>query len=414
MKPALLYITHRIPYPPNKGDKIRTYHFLKYLSKRYRVYLATFIDNKADLEYRQRVEVFCEEVFFAQINPKFSKVKSLAGFFRNEPLTCTYYRHREMNAWVSDIVQQENIDNLLVSSSGVASYVMHEKYSEANRIIDFIDMDSEKWRQYASLTSWPLSAVYRREARQLLRVETRLAGAFRHSFFVSEAEANLFKKRTDCDPSKVEFINNGVDLEYFSSKISCDSPYLTDEPVIVFSGAMDYWPNIDAVIYFAEEIFPLVKERVPSAKFVVVGGNPDSRVAALGEQEGITITGWVDDVRPYVLHASVSVAPLRIARGVQNKVLESMAMEVPTVVTLEALEGISALAEKNVLVGTSTAEFSAKVIAAISGDLDRLTIGKAGRELIERDFSWEENLQRIDKYFPPTGHDISLPGSAAN
>lgn len=400
MKPPLLYVTHRIPFPPNKGDKIRTYHYLKYLSERFRVFLGTFIDDKADLQYQDEVKSLCEDVYFARISDNVAKIKSLGGFIRREPLTCAYYRHRGLMNWVRRTIENEGIEDILVSSSGVAQFVISDRFSACNRVVDFIDVDSEKWRQYAAQKAWPMSWIYRREARVLLSVEERISCAFDGSLFVSRREADLFKELAPQCRNKVGFVANGVDLDFFSNASSFPSPYPSADPVVVFAGAMDYWPNIDAALYFADVVFPHVLEKAPETRFVVVGRNPDKRVLALAERDAISVTGSVDDMRPYVANATVSVAPLKIARGVQNKVLESMALEVPTVVTPQALEGIGAIPGKEVLVGTDEIEISANVLKVIRGDIDRNLLGRAARSRVAEDFGWNANLAKLEDYLP--------------
>jgi sugar transferase (PEP-CTERM/EpsH1 system associated) len=237
-----------------------------------------------------------------------------------------------------------------------------------------------------------MSWVYEREARKLLDFERSVIEDFDAGFFVSKHEAELFRELAPEFSGKIGHVNNGVDLAYFSPHLDFVNPYSEQERALVFVGAMDYWPNIDAVSWFAEHVFPLVRARVPAAHFYIVGGNPAPQVRALGGHPGITVTGRVDDVRPYVSHANVAVAPLRIARGVQNKVLESMAMARPTVVTPAALEGIEAEPGSELLLADDAAGFAAKTCEVLEGVIDGRVLGDAARRRVELAYGWQSNL----------------------
>ena len=214
----------------------------------------------------------------------------------------------------------------MVYSSAVAQYVLREDLPLEQRIIDFVDVDSDKWKQFASNKIWPLSAIYKREADKLLEYEQQTAEKFDYNLFVSDSEAELFRQLAPSVAEKVTSYNNGVDSRYFSPTEELENPYRSAVLPIVFTGAMDYWPNVDAVKYFARSVLPQVKLRHPEAEFYIVGNKPSAEVKELEQIPGVVVTGWVEDIRPYIKHASVAVAPMRIARGVQNKVLEAMAM----------------------------------------------------------------------------------------
>ncbi|MDP1605282.1 MAG: TIGR03087 family PEP-CTERM/XrtA system glycosyltransferase [Rhodocyclaceae bacterium] len=212
------------------------------------------------------------------------------------------------------------IDTAVIFSSVMADYL--PDMARLPTLVDFVDMDSAKWRQYATMHRWPLSWLYRREGERLLSFERDVAARARHAFFVTEAECDLFRSAAPECAGRVDAMCNGVDAEFFSPDHALASPYRDDEIPIVFTGATDYWPNVDAVVWFAGEVLPRLRARHPAVRFYIVGRSPDPAVQALAS-EGIVVTGTVDDVRPYLAHAAVVVAPLRIARGIQNKVLRS-------------------------------------------------------------------------------------------
>ncbi|RJG07048.1 TIGR03087 family PEP-CTERM/XrtA system glycosyltransferase [Noviherbaspirillum cavernae] len=388
----LLFLVHRIPYPPNKGDKIRSWHLLRHLAQRYRVHLGTFIDDPADRQYIDTVRQCCGQTHFAELNPRIARVRSLGALAANRPLTLDYYRDAGLRDWVGRLMKEEPVAKILVFSSAMAQYAT--EFPQARRIIDFVDIDSDKWRQYADSKLWPMSWLYRREGRQLLRYERQVASAFDASLFVSPAEAALFRKLAPESASKTGFFNNGVDTEYFSPERAYANPYAADEAAIVFTGAMDYWPNVDAVQWFAREAMPAILANDSRAVFYIVGTRPSAQVRALAALPGVRVTGAVPDVRPYLAHARVAVAPLRIARGIQNKVLEAMAMAKQVVVSPQALEGIDAQSGRDLVQADNAQQFAAAVSAALARPDN--VMGGVARNKVESEYSWGSSLARVD------------------
>ena len=387
----LLLLIHRIPYPPNKGDKIRSYHLLKHLALSYRVHLATFVDDPDDWQHVPRVEALCASSHFAKLNPLLARVRSLGALFGNRSLSLDYYRDASTKLWVDQAVKQHNIARVLVFSSAMAQYA--DAYPGMRRVVDFCDVDSDKWRQYAEQKSWPMNMLYRHEAKQLLAYERRVARDYDASLFVSQPEADLFRQLAPESTARIGHFNNGVDTDYFSPAPVATSPYPAGAQVLVFTGAMDYWPNVDAVQWFANDIFPQLRARFPALHFYIVGARPSAPVTALASLPGVTVTGTVPDVRPYIRHADVAVAPLRIARGIQNKVLEAMAMASRVVVSPQALEGIDATPGTELILADGAAEF----VAAVTGLLEthNTTLGPAARRRVETQYSWPSNLACI-------------------
>ncbi|CAG1020189.1 polysaccharide biosynthesis protein PslH [Methylococcales bacterium] len=387
----LLYLVHRIPYPPNKGDKIRSFHFLKALAEQYQIYLGTFIDDPDDRQYVEALKPYCKQSFCIDLHPKLGKLKSLAGFLTGEALSLPYYRSSAMQAWVDKIIAEEGVERALIFSSPMAQYL--EKYPKLHVIADFVDVDSDKWRQYADSKSWPASWVYQREAKKLLNYETVIARQADATLFVSEQEARLFKQLVPASADKIGFVNNGVDTEFFDPDLDYVSPFPQDLQAIVFTGAMDYWANVDAVVWFAQRVFPLVRQQCPQARFFIVGSKPAKQVQHLAEADtSVIVTGRVEDVRTYIAHADVVVAPLRIARGIQNKVLEAMAMAKPVVVTAAAMEGIAANQSIRVNVADAPNEFAEQVVRYLRQSIAPVT---ENRRFVQADFSWEHNGQRL-------------------
>ncbi|GGE86983.1 TIGR03087 family PEP-CTERM/XrtA system glycosyltransferase [Massilia psychrophila] len=388
----LLLLIHRIPYPPNKGDKIRSYHLLKHLAQSYRVHLATFVDDADDWQHVPRVEALCASSHFASLNALLARVRSLGALLANRSLSRDYYRNHGLRQWAANAMQAHDIKRIVVFSSAMAQYA--EAFPDVRRVVDFCDVDSDKWRQYAEQKSWPMNWLYRHEARQLLAYERKVALECDASLFVSSPEADLFKKLAPESAAKIDFFNNGVDTEYFSPDRSYASPYAAGERAVVFTGAMDYWPNIDAVQWFAADVMPQLRARFANLRFYIVGARPSGAVQALAQLPGVVVTGTVPDVRPYIAHAQVAVAPLRIARGIQNKVLEAMAMATPVVVSPQALEGIEAIPGTDLVLAIDAAGFVAEVSALLA--VANTAIGQVARSKVEKLYSWPSNLARIE------------------
>jgi sugar transferase (PEP-CTERM/EpsH1 system associated) len=388
----ILFLVHRIPYPPNKGDKIRSFNLLKFLAKSYRVHLGAFIDDSSDWRHVPDVEKFCGETCLLPLHPGRATLKSLKGLAAGLPLTVPYYADARMSGWVDRIVNERPIHAVLVFSSAMVQYAA--TYDSLPRIIDFVDVDSDKWRQYAARKSWPMNWVYRREAEYLARYDRKAANSFNYSLFVSENEAGLFKDLAPEVEDRILSIENGVDTAYFSDQSDHANPYSPGENVMVFTGAMDYWANVDAVTWFAHDIFPEIHRRMSSARFYIVGARPTEAVRNLARLEGITVTGAVEDVRPFLKHARCAVTPLRIARGIQNKVLEAMAMGKSIVSTKAAVEGIEIHKPLDLFVAETPREWLDAVVNALRAESLPLT-SERNREFVVQRYSWESSLQRL-------------------
>lgn len=387
----LLFLAHRIPYPPNKGDKIRSYNLLKHLAANYSVYLGAFIDNPRDWQYAKLLERICAEVCLVNLNPRVAKLHSLLGLVTGEPLTLPYYRSHKLQEWVNKKLNMSELKRVFVFSSSMAQYVEGFDRDRMCCVIDFVDVDSKKWEQYSRSHGWPISWLYHREALALLRYERHIAAQFNASVFVSEKEANLFRGLAPEVADRVTPIQNGIDTEYFSPDREYLNPYGSHEKVLVFTGAMDYWANVDAAVWFAKEIFPTVYRRLPSARLYIVGSHPVSTVCALADLPGIRVTGTVTDIRPYLAYAHAAVAPLRIARGVQNKVLEAMAMGCPVLATKAAAEGISMPKDQEALV-TDTPNEQVEIALNLL-KIRNSPIGNQNRKEVSHRYNWSTSTE---------------------
>ena len=387
----LLFLVHRIPYPPNKGDKIRSYNFLKGLESNYNIHLASFIDDPVDWQYVAKVEGMTVSSLFINLNSSFAKIKSLSGFLTNKALSLPYYQSKQVQKWIDTTIVENNIEKVFIYSSAMAQYV--KKYTNLDVIVDFVDVDSDKWLQYSQKASWPMNWVYRREAKLLLEYDTQIARYAQQSIFVSEAESALFERLADMSSDRVTYVNNGVDIIFFDPYGRFDTPYGNEKSIIVFTGAMDYWANIDAVMWFVDKVFPQIKRNCKEAKFYIVGSNPSKEVMRLSAIEGVLVTGRVDDIRPYLLFSNVVVTPLLIARGIQNKILEAMAMGKRIVATPQAIEGIT-LDDQDVYVTGETTDFARQVITNLN-NTEATYCSDVNRDFVAKNYSWSASLKRL-------------------
>ena len=390
----LLYLVHRLPYPPNKGDKITSFNMLKYLSKDFNIFMACFVDDKNDWKYIDEVKKHCKETCIVGLNPTISKIKSLVGLTKNKALSVCYYQNSKMTKWVDVIISKHKIDSVLIFSGVMAQYVSEKLSSDTVTVLDLEDVDSDKWRQYSEEHKWPMSWLYLRESKYLLAYEARMAKEFDSTVLVSKEEATFFKKLVPEVTKKIEYRVQGVDSKFFDPYINYPEYYKKNDKVFVFIGAMDYWPNADAAIWFGKSIVPEIRKLYSDFKFYVVGMNPQNEVKELENIEGITVTGGVKDVRPYLAHAMAAILPLRVARGIQNKVLEAMAMQKPVIATSNAMQGIKSCPGYKPLI----ADDEKMLINAVKEIIEQLPNNdmlKQGRKCILEKYNWDTNLQKI-------------------
>jgi sugar transferase (PEP-CTERM/EpsH1 system associated) len=385
----LLFLCHRLPFPPNKGEKIRAYHALQYLRQHFRVHLGSFIDSGEDAVHANQLAADCASSCFVRMPPHWARLSGLSALLRDEALSLPYFRHAALQRWVNKTIEQHRVVTCLAYSGPMAQYL---PYGPMLRVLDLVDVDSEKWHSYADSKPWPLSALYRREGRLLLDFERKAASDFDRVLLVSPAEAELFRLRAPESASKVDYYSNGVDSGYFTPQPSHPSPY-GEARALVFTGAMDYEPNIQAVSWFAERVMPSLRSQHGDLEFHIVGSRPAAPVRELQKLPGVRVSGTVPDVRPYLQHAALVVAPLRIARGIQNKVLEAMAMQKTVIASPQALEGIQAERGAEVLCANGGAEFISLICRQLHAPDPR--IGLAARQRILRDYRWSSNLQRL-------------------
>ena len=398
MTEDLLIIAHRIPFPPDKGDKIRTYNIVRYLAERYRVTVVCMIDDPADVQHVPTLKDLVHQVTFQVRTAKMMKLHAVTSLLTGRSFTQQCFYSRKLQQVIDDYLDQNLDAPVLCFCSSSAEYLYrsrHEFRSLQTRTLlnDLIDVDSEKWSQYAEKENGLLRWVYQREARLLLPFELKIADDFDCTFLVSSEEKAVLAAHGSVD--NVEVLSNGVDLEYFSPDKVDKQKRQTAVHKLVFSGAMDYWPNVEGAVWFAEKVFPLVKASMPAATFCIAGRNPTDEILALQKFAGIEVTGTVEDMRDYLATATICVVPLLIARGIQNKVLESMAMAKPVISTSGAATGTKVIAGKELIVADDEQSMADEIITLLSDSARQIKLGEKARAYVEREHSWESHLSRL-------------------
>jgi sugar transferase (PEP-CTERM/EpsH1 system associated) len=390
----VLLLTHRMPFPPNKGDKIRSFHILNYLAKRHEVYLACLVDDDSDPRFVTEIKTRVRRFVFERIHPRTKKPIALFGLLRSCPITVSYFYSPTLQRQIDDLIDAVEIDAFVCFSSPMAQYLFRSRHASgrvrrAIRVMDLIDVDSRKWRQFAEHSPIWTSWIYRYEAKHLAEYERRIAREFDRVLVVSEQEKGVFPGSSDTP--NLQAMSNGVDLEFFRPV-----PFGvggTIRPTLVFTGTMNYRPNIEGIKWFVESVLQRVRAAVPDVELLIVGSKPTPEVERLGRMPGVVVTGFVEDIREYLKRASVCIAPLKIARGLQNKVLEAMAMGKAVVCTPQAYEGIRATPGSHLMVADGADAFAATTIDLLLDPAKAEQLGLEARRCIEKGYGWEQNLR---------------------
>jgi sugar transferase (PEP-CTERM/EpsH1 system associated) len=395
-RPQLLFLVHRVPFPPNRGDRIRSYQFLRFLSERYDVSLATLADEPVPDSARLELDKHCVQVAIEPLGRSrwLRGAASLAsGRSATEGLFASPALRNTVRRWAGE----RRFDAALVFCSSMVQYCDCPELDGVPTIVDLVDVDSQKWFDYAAKTRGLRRQLFQLEGRRLRGLECSLPARAQAIALVSEAEAQLY--RSFCPNDRTVPILMGVDLDHFRPQNAGPSPWQSlskeDRCQLVFVGALDYRANVDAVAWFAAEVWPLVRQRLPNLSLALVGRNPAPAVQRLANQPGIRVFANVPDVRPHIAAADLVIAPLRIARGIQNKVLEAMAMGKPVVTSPAALEGLAAEPGRHLLVADEPSQWTEVVAELLHDDELALSLGMSGRRFVERGHAWQSTLEPL-------------------
>lgn len=403
----IAFLCHRIPYPPNKGDKLRAFHQLRAMAERgHDVDLFTLADDPADLEHRSELAAYCRTVTVPTLSPVMARIRALAYLPTRQPLTLPYFYSRRLAAAVNSALRTEKYDRIFVYSSAMVQYV---RDVTTPVITDFVDVDSDKWRQYAGFASFPSSLIYRREAVRLAVFERSVCRMSAASIVATEREADLLTQV--CGTAPVHVVPNGIG----------EAPALAPDraanagvpPTVVFTGDMAYFPNAHAVDYFARSVLPEVRKQAADTRFLIVGRNPGRTVRALALLPGVEVTGTVPDVAVYLAQARVSVAPFLITAGIPNKILEAMNHGLPVVATSRAVQGLTSDAASAVVKADNPADMASVIASLLRNPEMSQRIGSEGRRVVTAAYNWKRSLEKfLNIIEQPSGalvSDVSSP-----
>jgi sugar transferase (PEP-CTERM/EpsH1 system associated) len=402
----ILFVCHRYPYPPNRGGKIRPFNMILHLSQHHRVVVATLAHSQEELQQGADLSKHCSEVLAEVVPSPVRWMYAVSALPSAAPSSARYFHSSQLRRRIADLQSRMKIDAVIVHCAFMADYVRNVR--APFRMMDFGDLDSRKWLDYSRYTAFPFSLGYALETYKLERVERRLAQEFDHCTVTARGELESYRELGASTPCNV--IPNGVDADYFHISRQPDQNYRT----IVFLGRMDYFPNVSGVLDFVKNVFPLVRRQIPDAHLKIVGSNPVAKIRALENLGGISVTGYVPDVRPHVAGAAAAIAPLSIARGTQNKVLECMAMGIPVVASPQVAKGVQALPGRHLLVGANPQDFAAHVVRLLEDEPLRRSMAESARAQVVSEHSWPESMKLLDGILAERTGSRRAVGSAAD
>ena len=385
----ILYICHRFPYPPKRGGKIRPFNMISHFANKHEVHVASLAHSDLDLEEAAGIAPFCASYVVIKPGTIDRWMRMLSKVPSNAPSGPQYFHSKKMQTVIDKLLITHSFDLIFVHCAFVAHYVMH--VPDIPKILDFGDMDSQKWLEYSKWKSFPLSAMFYIEGRKMERYEAQLASQFDVCTATTKLEYDtLVSMKT---ANSADWFPNGVDSDLFCMD---DSSKDYDRDQIVFVGRMDYFPNQNAVKYFAEQVMPEIRKVRPTTKFTIVGAEPSTSIKQLTKLPNIAVTGTVPDVKSYLRKAALTVAPLNIARGTQNKILESMSLGVPVVATSFAARGVDAQPGVHLLTADGTANTAQSVLEILENEGLRDKLSVAGRQRVLLAHSWSESMKSLD------------------
>ena len=397
----ILFLSLRCPYPPHRGDRIRSYNFIKQLSKQHDITLVYFAESETDIESATHLEPFCERVEWVRFHRSFAFLNTGIHCLSRCPLQLHYWYAPQMRRKIDQILAQEHFELIHAHLFRMGQYVA--EVQGPTKVLDLCDslalnlsrraeLESNPWLAKIKLDCTPKRFLVKLEEKRVRRYEVDIMKAFDCGTVVANFDRDYLLQQDEF--LNLSIVPMGVDLEYFQPK-----SVIASEPVLLFTGTMNYFPNADAVIYFCSEIFPRIQERHPKAVFYVVGNHPSEAVKRLETQDGVVVTGYVPDVRPYFEKASVFVAPLRAGSGIQTKNLEAMAMGVPVVTTSVGAMGLEAEVGNELLVADTSVDFAEHVNHLLNNERLRANLAETARTRVETSYSWEAIGDRLKSVY---------------
>lgn len=386
----ILFLCHRLPYPPKRGGKIRPFNMIRHLARSHEVTVATLARSDAELAEGRELASYCHDLHIGRISTAVGWTRFALHALGPYPATFGYFYSPGLAKTVRHLLRTREFDAILVHCSSMGPYVA--RHRGCRKIMDYGDADSEKWLEYGRSAAFPLSAAFRHEGGKVRRYERWLGSMFDACSVNAPREREILGEYVS---TPIHVIPNGVDHEYFRTGRSGAASYVPRR--LVFTGNMSYKPNVEAVRELVAHILPRVRRACPDVELYIVGMDPTPAVRRLADGSRVVVTGRVDDVRPFLDDAAVSVAPLRVARGLQNKVLEAMAMRVPVVASPAAFNGINAMAEQDLLVADGAEAFAAAIVGVLQDPARRERLAASGLACVTRNHDWGSLLMRLER-----------------
>lgn len=382
--PRVLMLTHRLPFPPDRGDRIRSYHLLKMLSEYADVSLASLTQEDVSDEQLTVLSSLTRDLAIEPVRALPSKFRALGAVLTRQAITPAVFFEKRLADTITQWHAAQPFDAVLTFCSGMVRYA--RLVEGARKLIDLVDVDSVKWDSYAVNSMPPRRWVYQHEATYLRKIEAGVYDKFDALTVVSDREYKTYHHHVGANP-KLHVVGNGVDLDFFAPL-----PDATGSKKILFVGVLDYRPNVDAVSWFAQNVMPALREKMGDATFEIVGRQPTAQVMELNKLPGVNVIGPVDDVRTHMAEARIVVAPLRIARGVQNKVLEAMACQRVVICSPQAAEGVDAMDGSHYLVGHGPDQWARYIEWMLNDDHRRQQMASSARQWVEQQYTWDAQL----------------------
>lgn len=398
----ILFLSHRFPYPPTRGDKIRSFNMVKHLHEQgHEVTVASMSRSPEETAECQGIKEYCHAFFLTEINENVQNIRMVLRLLSKDPSSMGYFYSNEMASDVKQLLHDKKFDFIMVFSSSAAQYVEH--VTDTPKMLDYCDMDSQKWLAYVDYKKWPISMGYALEGKKLEADEKRLAKKF-----------DLGSGATDFEVETLEEFNTGIATGYFPNGVDSDffKPVDVDykKNSICFVGRMDYYPNEVCIINFCHDVLPIIREKYSDVTFKVIGAAPTKEVLELNAIDGVEVTGTVDDIRKHAQSCEVMVAPLMIARGTQNKILEGMAMGIPVVSSHLAARGVDAEVGEHILAATTNEEYAEEIMSIFADGNKRDQISKDGRERVLSHHNWKRGMEMMDECIDRTIKEFNKKG----
>jgi sugar transferase (PEP-CTERM/EpsH1 system associated) len=397
----ILFLTQRVPWPPNRGSKITSWRLIERMARRHEVTCLTFAQSAEERAGAAELEARGIETLAYPLDQRLAKLRSLPLLLTSKPLTLGVFKSSALQAEV--LRRGARSDLAYAYSSSMCAFL---EPLAIPKVMHFAELDSDKWRQYAERERFPMSWVYAREFRTLRAVEQRLAAVAAENVLCTPLEQQVFEREIPGHTSMV--LRNGIDLAYYRP-----SPETIEPAHLAFTGVMDYLPNVDGCVWFAREMLPRLRARFPAVRFTIVGADPNAEIRALAAEPGVTVTGFVEDTRDWLRRAAISIAPLRIARGIQNKVLEALAMGHAVVGTTAATQGVEGTPGRDYLVADDAEAFTAAVAGLLERPDEALALGRRARAFVEERYDWEAVFEPLDRLLERLVPEPRAPRAAA-